>query len=148
VPAGGRGQVYEHRLVAWQAGILKQPWHVVKHRNGDKSDNRPETLVVLSEPDSSKHACKGTRLRVGYCSGCACTGRVRRVGDKRFCGKCYPEARREYLRQMAHRYQPKLITCAHCQRDGVRHYGNGLCEACGRRLARTGSLERTAVPTL
>lgn len=43
------GYVYEHRKVAWDAGLLTDRSLVVHHRNGDRSDNRPENLEVKAQ---------------------------------------------------------------------------------------------------
>jgi hypothetical protein len=42
------GYVLEHRLVAYDAGLLTNPADHVHHVNGDKTDNRVENLAVMS----------------------------------------------------------------------------------------------------
>lgn len=45
--AGKSGYAAEHRMVAWDAGLLTDPCYVVHHLNGDRADNRLENLQVL-----------------------------------------------------------------------------------------------------
>jgi hypothetical protein len=64
--ADTRGYVYEHRLVASE--ILGRPLkriEQVHHRNGDKTDNRPENLEVMPNTASHRlhHRKKNTGLR-------------------------------------------------------------------------------------
>ena len=45
--------MFEHRKVAWDAGVLVDPSLEVHHPNHNRSDNRPENLDAL---DGSAHA--------------------------------------------------------------------------------------------
>lgn len=47
------GYVFEHRLVAWGAGLLTDPDLQVHHRNGDRQDNRIGNLEIM---DVAEHA--------------------------------------------------------------------------------------------
>src|SRR4051812_36882752 len=63
--AGGR--VYEHRMVAHDAGLLppKRPDLHVHHINHDKTDNRPENLEVLPPREHHRHHREFSREDVG-----------------------------------------------------------------------------------
>lgn len=41
------GYLCEHRRLAWDAGLLTDPYQQIHHRNGDKADNRLENLEVV-----------------------------------------------------------------------------------------------------
>lgn len=60
--ADSTGRVYEHRFVAWNAGLLTDPALVVHHINGDKQDNRLENLEVLSRSSHIKEHQAELRL--------------------------------------------------------------------------------------
>lgn len=49
------GYVAEHRLVAWEAGLLTDPTHHVHHINGHKKDNRLANLEVMAAVDHHQH---------------------------------------------------------------------------------------------
>jgi hypothetical protein len=56
------GTVWEHRMVIYDAGISElEPGVEVHHKNGNRTDNRLENLVVL--PRSKHHALHGLLQR-------------------------------------------------------------------------------------
>ena len=48
------GRVMIHRKIAWDTGLLTDPSLEVHHRNGDKTDNRPQNLEVLSTAEHAR----------------------------------------------------------------------------------------------
>jgi hypothetical protein len=48
------GYVFEHRKVAWEAGLLVDPTLHIHHLNGDKVDNRIENLAVVDVAEHSR----------------------------------------------------------------------------------------------
>jgi hypothetical protein len=60
--------VAEHRMVAWDAGLLTDPSHHVHHVNHDQLDNRIENLEVLSPGEHRRRhaATDGTRNQFGW----------------------------------------------------------------------------------
>ncbi len=56
-----RGYVLEHRMVAWDSGMLADIGLVVHHKNGDKTDNRAENLEVVERKNHTRHHVKGSK---------------------------------------------------------------------------------------
>lgn len=52
--ASKSGYVLEHRLVAWEAGLLTDPTMVVHHRDHDKLNNSIDNLEVMSPSDHDR----------------------------------------------------------------------------------------------
>ncbi len=84
------GYAREHRLVAYDAGLLTDLGCDVHHRNGIKDDNRIENLEVLSPHD---HQLRHNLPRLPKVQTCVVCGKVwtsKRGGLTRTCGpRCF-----------------------------------------------------------
>lgn len=59
------GYIREHRMIAYDAGILTDPSMEVHHINGIKTDNRTENLQALPKEKHTSITWKG-KLRGGW----------------------------------------------------------------------------------
>ena len=57
------GYIREHRMIAYDKGLLKNPEDEVHHINGIKTDNRVENLQVLSKPEHTSISWKGKKRK-------------------------------------------------------------------------------------
>ncbi len=55
------GYVREHRMIAWDAGLLTDPAMEVHHKNEDKTDNRIENLEVITHEQHTSLHWKGKK---------------------------------------------------------------------------------------
>ena len=53
------GYCLEHRMIAWEAGLLLNLSDIVHHKNENKIDNRIGNLGVMSNGDHTSHHFKG-----------------------------------------------------------------------------------------
>ena len=56
------GYVREHRMIAWDLGILIDPKKDIHHKNGNRSDNRPENLESVIHGEHTINHRLGTKL--------------------------------------------------------------------------------------
>jgi len=100
------GYVPEHRLVAYEAGLLVDLSDDVHHKNGTKDDNRLENLEVRTHGDHTReHDLVGganrrkTHCPAGHPYDEANTKRVPSRPNSRYCRACHrEETRRRRLR--------------------------------------------------
>ena len=59
------GYVREHRMVAYDAGLLIDPTMEVHHRNGIKTDNRIENLEIMTKAKHTSLTWKGVKGKNG-----------------------------------------------------------------------------------
>lgn len=74
------GYVLEHRMVAWDAGLITDKTMNVHHKNEDKTDNRLKNLEVISHAEHVSRHWKG----------------VQRSASGEPCAKCPTLTRSQY----------------------------------------------------
>src|SRR5262245_1247958 len=79
------GYVFEHRVVAWETGLLTDPDKHVHHReDGDKTCNEASNLKVLSAPDHQReHVPPGAVIRNQHGEWIVGTGYNKQCADRR-----------------------------------------------------------------
>ncbi|NQD41439.1 hypothetical protein [Glutamicibacter halophytocola] len=74
------GYVLEHRMVAWDAGLLTDPALQVRHINKIPSDNRLENLKVSSAEPKKTRICQSCGqqfpMKLTICNDCRAASRV------------------------------------------------------------------------
>lgn len=65
--ARAEGYVFEHRMMAWDAGLLTDPSDEVHHKNETKDDNRLENFEILTpQAHHAEHHPIGAPVRNQY----------------------------------------------------------------------------------
>ncbi len=59
------GYIREHRMIAYNAGLLTDSKMEVHHRNGIKTDNRVENLEVMTKAEHTSISWKGVKGKNG-----------------------------------------------------------------------------------
>jgi hypothetical protein len=79
------GYVFEHRVVAWEAGLLTDPDKHIHHReNGDKAQNDVGNLEALTARDHQlEHMPLGAVIRNQHGEWIVGTGRSREWAERR-----------------------------------------------------------------
>lgn len=100
---GSTGYVREHRLVLERLlGRYLHPDEAVHHINGDKLDNRPENLEIMSHSEHSKLHWSNPRGRAGApkegdpCAHCTRVMSQQWDGKRGLCNSCYLKAKRRW----------------------------------------------------
>jgi hypothetical protein len=86
--AKANGYVLEHRMVAWDSGLLTDKRMNVHHKNEDKTDNRLQNLGVIEHGKHISHHWKGVKR--GPFSKERCSAISKRMkGNKNWRGNLY-----------------------------------------------------------
>ena len=79
------GYVREHRMIAWDAGILTDPSMEVHHVNEIKTDNRLENLKVMTKEEHTSLTWKGKK-RVEWTPERRKEKSIAMIGNKNYIG--------------------------------------------------------------
>lgn len=82
------GYIREHRMIAWDAGILTDPSLEVHHKNEIKTDNRIENLEVTTHAEHTSKHWKGS-IRPKWSNERRKAKSEAMKGNHNWCGNIY-----------------------------------------------------------